>query len=97
MIDPRERESRPRHEAAIPGLTPSVAPSTDVGTDDTTTVAALKGYGVIVLVPGAAEPRGRRRLFLSLHSAQRAVERAAARGLDAHLVLVRLVPEAVVV
>lgn len=62
---------------------------------DTHTVAALRGYAVLVHVPGAAEVRSRRRLYLSLHSATRAVERAEARGLDAQLVLVRLVPEGV--
>lgn len=58
----------------------------------TDTLPALTGYAVLVEVPSAPEPRYRRRLFLSLHSAQRALERAGVRGLDAHLVLLRLEP-----
>ena len=65
------------------------------GTPDLHTVAALTGYAVLVTVPTDPEPRVRRRLFLSLHSAQRAAERAESRGLDAQLVLVRMVPEGV--
>lgn len=62
---------------------------------DIHTVAALKGYAVLVSVPGATDSRIRRRLFLSLHSAQRAVGRAEERGLEAQLLLVRLIPEGV--
>jgi len=69
----------------------SVPPNADIHT-----VAALKGYAVLVRVPAASDARIRRRLYLSLHSAQRAVERAEERGLEAHLLLVRMTPEGVV-
>lgn len=50
-----------------------------------------RASGFVVLVE---DPNGnyRRRPFLTLHSAHKAVERARARGADAKVVLVRLVP-----
>ena|SRR5690625_4180814 len=65
------------------------------GTAPNGTAATLHGYAVLVTVPADPEPRTRRRLYLSLHSAAKAVERAEARGLDAQLVLVRMVPQGV--
>lgn len=82
------------------GLPPTIPTATDPRADDTATApngmaATLSGYAVVVTVPADPEPRTRRRLYLSLHSAQKAVQRAEARGLDAQLVLVRMVPEGV--
>jgi hypothetical protein len=66
---------------------------------------ADEALGVDAILPNAADiadaycvlahtpyDRQRRRLFLSLHSAVQAVERARKRGLPAQLILCRLVP-----
>lgn len=50
--------------------------------------ALAEAFAVVV----TTERGARRRLYLSLHSAQKAVQRAAGRGAHAELVLVRLVP-----
>ncbi|GAA1706499.1 hypothetical protein GCM10009831_15210 [Dietzia cercidiphylli] len=56
-------------------------------------LAAAAGYAVLV---ETGEGRYRRRLFLTLASAERAVNRARDRGKYAHLVLVTLTPTAVI-
>ena len=55
--------------------------------------AAVAGYAVLV---ETGEGRYRRRLFLTLASAERAVNRARDRGRYAYLVLVTLTPTAVI-
>ena len=54
---------------------------------------AAAGYAVLV---ETGEGRYRRRLFLTLASAERAVTRARERGKYAYLVLVTLTPQAVI-
>lgn len=54
---------------------------------------AAAGYAVLV---ETGEGRYRRRLFLTLASAERAVNRARERGKYAYLVLVTLTPTAVI-
>ena len=71
---------------------------TDPDTEDATrehgkVLAAAAGYAVLV---ETGEGRYRRRLFLTLASAERAVERARDRGKYAYLVLVTLTPQAVI-
>lgn len=56
-------------------------------------LSAAAGYAVLV---ETGEGRYRRRLFLTLASAERAVERARDRGKYAYLVLVTLTPTAVI-
>lgn len=56
-------------------------------------LAAAAGYAVLV---ETGEGRYRRRLFLTLASAERAVGRARDRGKYAYLVLVTLTPQAVI-
>ena len=56
-------------------------------------LAAAAGYAVLV---DTGEGRYRRRLFLTLASAERAVNRARDRGRYAYLVLVTLTPTAVI-
>lgn len=80
----QERGGSPSGVASRLALAPDTAPAD--------TRPALTGYAVLVEVPGAPEPRYRRRLFLSLHSAQKAIERAEARGLEAHMVLLHMQP-----
>lgn len=50
-------------------------------------------FVLVVTVPGDPEPRHRRRVFLQAQPAQRAADRAVARGHRAEVVLCRLVPE----
>ncbi len=50
-------------------------------------------FVLVVTVPGDSEPRHRRRVFLQAQPAQRAADRAVARGHHAEVVLCRLVPE----
>jgi len=61
---------------------PSVTPSTDV-------IALCEAFVVAVEVPGEKYVR---RVFLSLHRAIQAVERAQARGRSAWMLLCKLVP-----
>lgn len=49
---------------------------------------------VLVVVVHTTERTTRRRIYLSLKAAERAVSRAHTRGQDAEMVLARLVPEA---
>ena len=65
----------------------------DESTSDHRHMRAVTGYAVLVEAGGG---KSRRRLLLSLASAERAVDRARERGHFAHLVLVRLVPVEVV-
>jgi hypothetical protein len=51
--------------------------------------AAADAYCVLLITPYG---KTLRRLYLSLHSAQAAVQRAQKRGLPARLVLCRLIP-----
>lgn len=52
------------------------------------------GFAVLVQLSATdgTEPRYRRRLFLTLHAAEKAVERAARRGMAARVQLVELRP-----
>lgn len=50
-------------------------------------------FVLVVTVPSDPEPRHRRRVFLQAEPAQRAADRAVARGHRAEVVLCRLVPE----
>lgn len=50
-------------------------------------------FVLVVTVPSDPEPRHRRRVFLQAQPAQRAADRAVARGHRAEVVLCRLVPE----
>lgn len=92
----REERSRPAGDGtATQESNAGQALTSLVPTAPNGTAATLTGYAVLVTIPADHDPRTRRRLYLSLHSAQRAMERAEARGLDAQLLLVRLVPEGV--
>lgn len=72
----------------------STHPTTSHDTPDHDQVrAAATGYAVLV---ETGEGRYRRRLFLTLASAERAVNRARDRGKYAYLVLVTLTPQAVI-
>ena len=69
-------------------------PSTSNSTrNEQAVLNAAAGYAVLV---ETGEGRYRRRLFLTLASAERAVERARERGKYAYLVLVTLTPTAVI-
>ncbi len=54
---------------------------------------AIAGYAVLV---NSGDGRYRRRVFLTLAAAERAVERAQDRDQTAHLVLCRLIPTGVI-
>jgi hypothetical protein len=56
---------------------------------DASIVSTPRAYCVIMATPYGKE---RQRVFLSLHSAVQAVERTRKRGLQAELILVKLVP-----
>ncbi len=67
-------------------------PAVDSTPSEAALFAAARGYCVIVT---SSEGKHRRRIFLSLHSAERAVQRAKARGCYAALVLAVIVPTGV--
>lgn len=75
-------EGREDHQGA--GSVQSLPSSTVTAPAD----ALAEAFAVVV----TTERGARRRLYLSLHSASRARERARERGDDVELVLVRLVP-----
>jgi hypothetical protein len=62
----------------------SVTPSADIG-------AACEAFVVLLITPAG---KYRRRVFLSLHSAAAAVQRAKDKGQPVRMVLCRLVPVA---
>ncbi|WP_298712811.1 hypothetical protein [uncultured Micrococcus sp.] len=66
-------------------ISPSIVP------DSADLVAGV--FVLVVTVPGDPEPRHRRRVFLQAQPAQKAADRAVARGHHAEVVLCRLVPE----
>ena len=79
------------------GPTPETGPHENTcNPEDTPTEAALfaaaRGYCVIVT---SSEGKYRRRLYLSLHSAEKAVQRAKANGKFAAMVLAVIVPTGV--
>ncbi len=67
-------------------------PSLPDPVDETTARAAVHGVYVVVVHLRTVDdsPRWSRRLYLSLHSAQRAVDRAHMRGQRAYMVLCQL-------
>jgi hypothetical protein len=89
-MSPPNQVRRPRpHQETRPAEgpttdTPSVPSTADIA-------AACQAYAVLLLTPAG---KYRRRVFLSLHSATAAVQRAQDKGQRAHLVLCRLVPVA---
>lgn len=96
MTTPHMEERRPRGKGTAfqkptdpattnaPKSAPSLADAADL-------VAGV--FVLVVTVPGDPEPRHRRRVFLQAQPAQRAADRAVARGHRAEVVLCRLVPE----
>ena len=91
MID--TKNAGPRDETGtFLNATAAVEDTADQRRDDQLRDAAA-GYAVLV---ETGEGRYRRRLFLTLASAERAVNRARERGRYAYLVLVTVTPVAVV-
>ena len=95
MNIPNMEERRPLALGTASNPTDS-APTTDpnlppILPDSSDLVAGV--FVLVVTVPGDPEPRHRRRVFLQAQPAQRAADRAVARGHRAEVVLCRLVPE----
>lgn len=87
------QESRPGHEskAAVNLDSTSVPNRADIYPEHHGLVAGC--YVAVVQVRGTdLAPKYRRRVLFNLPSAQRAVDRAAAAGLDASIVLCQLIP-----
>lgn len=85
----REHERRPRD---LEAASRAGQPDASIIVDDArtrTSGALAEAFAVVVTTERGSR---RRRLYLSLHSASRAVERANRRHDDVQLVLVRLVP-----
>lgn len=92
---PSKNERRPLTPGTASNPTDS-APATDpnlspILPDSADLVAGV--FVLVVTVPDDPEPRHRRRVFLQAQPAQRAADRAVARGHRAEVVLCRLVPE----
>lgn len=89
----KAKKSRPGHEskAAVNLDNTTVSNSVDNFPDHTGLVAGC--YVAVVQVRGTdLAPKYRRRVLFNLPSAQRAVDRATAAGLDASIVLCQLIP-----
>lgn len=84
------QKAGPHHET---GPHENAATASKDTPDDRHVLAATAGYAVLV---ETGEGRYRRRLFLTLASAERAVDRARDRGHYAHMVLCRIIPSGVV-
>lgn len=96
MNIPNMEERRPLALGAASNTTDNKAPTTDpksapILPDSADLVAGV--FVLVVSVPDDPEPRHRRRVFLQAQPAQRAADRAVARGHRAEVVLCRLVPE----
>lgn len=94
-MTPDMEERRPHTLGTASNHTDS-APTTDPNLSPTLPDSSDLVAGVFVLVvsvPNDPEPRHRRRVFLQAQPAQRAADRAVARGHRAEVVLCRLVPE----
>ena len=80
-------------EGVTDGDTKTIPPSAHILTHDETVAlsqnAVRHAHAVLVSTPGG---RFSRRLFLSLHAADKAMQRARDRGLTAACVMVELVP-----
>lgn len=72
---------------------PNNPTATDSTRRDESSLAPVAGYAMLL---HTGHGRYRRRLFLTLAAAERAVERARDRGQYAELILVRVVPVGVV-
>jgi hypothetical protein len=81
VTSPEVREPRPSQTR--PAATPTIAKA------DSTPAEIADAYCVLMITPYGKQLR---RLYLSLHSATAAVQRAKLRGLPARLVLCQLVP-----
>lgn len=85
------RESRPVAEAGRPEISCEDSPILPANADSFTG-AAIHVAGALVVVADTGHGTHRRRVFLTVKSAQRAADRAIASGYDAEIVLCRLVP-----
>lgn len=88
----RAKKSRPgANRAAVDLSNTSVSNTADIYPDHAGLVAGV--HVVVVQIRGTdVSPRYRRRVLFNLPSAQRAVDRATAAGLDASIVLCQLIP-----
>lgn len=89
----KAKKIRPGHEskADVNLLSTSVPNSADIYPNHTGLVAGC--YVAVVQVRGTdLAPKYRRRVLFNLPSAQRAVDRATAAGLDASVILCQLIP-----
>ena len=86
MSPPGGRRGRPLDQESPPTdpTAASVTPSADIG-------AACEAFVVLLITPAG---KYLRRVYLSLHSATAAVQRAQDKGQPARIVLCRLVPVA---
>lgn len=83
-----QRENRPAGE--LDGLQETAFGGTSIVPRFTPEMAAARAQGtLLLLVLNPETGRYRRRLYLSLSAAQKAVERAEARGHIAHVILGR--------
>ena len=86
-MTPPNEERRPREEA--PPETPTKKSGAILPLDAARLRELASAYVVIVITP---QGRARRSVYLSLHSASQAVDRAHNRGQHADMVLCQLVP-----
>lgn len=86
----QERESRPVGGNQAAEISSGDTHSIPAGTDDITAAALVAGVHVVVVETPAG--RYRRRVYLSLDSAQKAADRAAMAGHPASVILCQLVP-----
>jgi hypothetical protein len=82
-VDPGKRRG------PVPEDQPSADDQVAATQPDEPSLPIDSAYCVVAITP---YDRPRRRVFLSLHSAMKAVERARKRGLQAELILCKLVP-----
>jgi hypothetical protein len=83
--------SPPKRRAGRSASSPEVVAKPTTGNTATTRDSTeLHAAYVVVVVSPYGQPR--RRVYLSLHHATQAVQRAHAKGQPAHMVLCRLVP-----
>lgn len=89
--------NRTTSRASVPTDTSSVVESADILADLDALAEHLGGRFVVQVVVDADRGHRRTNVYRSCAAAERAVERARARGQAAHVTLVRMLPVGVVV
>lgn len=89
LLNPDVRRAGPAKESGPQEIAPATSITILPPATLTHPKAVLPGYAVFVM---RRDERWHRQIFVSLHSAQKAINRAAEKGIEARCQLVEIVP-----